>query len=505
MVDAEAGGKEIGSSPRAGGRERRAVRTGLRALLVAGLAAALSVVAILPALAQDAGTDPGQDTGSNSTACPKKESRVGVPQAEVSDADCLRDLTTAGTERTLHTEREDWNGLNASGTKNPSGVGGLQIDGYFPDTSTTNGNNGWNHDAQFVIRFPNRWNGKLVITGAPGVRGQYANDFIISDWVLSKGYAFASTDKGNTGSAFYDDDSAPGGSVAEWHRRVAQLTRATKAAAKTNYGRAPKRTYITGISNGGYLTRYALENTPELYDGGVDWEGTLFRAAGPNLLTYLPTALANYPEYRAGSEEARQNIVDAGFAADSEFLWDYYYAVYWDLTQRIYREEFDPGYDGNRGEDGAPPGVAECQDGAGIPGCDADYEYSERPAAVKEAVRKVQLTGRTGKPMITLHGTLDTLLPIRTDSDVYSRLISGAGGASAPHRYYKVEDGDHVDSLYDQYPDRLRPILPCHRTAFGILEDWVEDGRRPPDNRLVTRPAGGDPVNSCGIGGRTAR
>jgi poly(3-hydroxybutyrate) depolymerase len=29
----------------------------------------------------------------------------------------------------------------------------------------------------------------------------------------------------------------------------------------------PERTYITGISNGGYLTRYALENTPELYDG----------------------------------------------------------------------------------------------------------------------------------------------------------------------------------------------------------------------------------------------
>ena len=33
---------------------------------------------------------------------------------------------------------------------------------------------------------------------------------------------------------------------------------------------------MTGISNGGYLTRWQLEKRPDLYDGGVDWEGTLF-------------------------------------------------------------------------------------------------------------------------------------------------------------------------------------------------------------------------------------
>jgi len=66
-----------------------------------------------------------------------------------------------------------------------------------------------------VIRLPDDWNGKLVITGAPGVRRQYANDFIISDWVLARGYAFASTDKGNTGTSFYEDGEKPGDAVLE--------------------------------------------------------------------------------------------------------------------------------------------------------------------------------------------------------------------------------------------------------------------------------------------------
>ena len=40
-------------------------------------------------------------------------------------------------------------------------------------------------------------------------------------------------------------------------------------------------------------------------------------------------------------------MYDAGFAPGSEFLWADHYARHWDLTQRIYREDFDPGYDGD--------------------------------------------------------------------------------------------------------------------------------------------------------------
>src|SRR5215210_1911643 len=450
---------------------------------------------------------------------PSCEDRQGpqVPGAERQDADWCPDLTT----RTLaadqdHTREDDWVGLNALETANPAGtelIPGIQIDGYFPDSSKTNCYNNEEddglpcHDSQFVIRLPEKedWNGKLVVTGAPGVRKQYALDFIISDFVLSKGYAFASTDKGNTGTGFYDDGSEPGGSVAEWHRRVEQLTRAAKTALERRYGNRPEYTYMTGISNGGYLTRYAIENNPELYDGAVDWEGTLFRRNGPNLFTHLPQALRHHEECLASAPEYDnrdcERMYKAGYKRGSEFLWEQHYAQYWDLTQRIYREEFDPRYDGEQ-----KAGTPFCQaDGDPKTRCDAEYRYYKRPERVKDAVQRVSLTGDIGKPMLTLHGTLDTLLPIRRYADVYREMVENQGKAKM-HRYYIIEDGNHVDSFYNEYPPKgptaLRPILPCYRAAFVELEEWVEnegDKPQPPANTTVPNGETGDEVNQCSI------
>ncbi len=130
-----------------------------------------------------------------------------------------------------------------------------------------------------------------MITGSPGNRRQYANDRAISDFALSKGYAFAATDKGNTGLTFYEDGSRPGDAIVEWNKRVTQLTIAAKAVVAQRYGRLPSTTLAAGISNGGYLVRWQLENNPWLFDGGVDWEGTLWRADDHNLLTFLPPIL----------------------------------------------------------------------------------------------------------------------------------------------------------------------------------------------------------------------
>jgi hypothetical protein len=420
---------------------------------------------------------------------------IRVPGAALQRVECHPDLSAVALSAKGRSDAGDWAGLHSKKTRNPPAGAGIQVDGYFPDDSTTNTTHGWNHDSQFVIRLPARWNGQLVITGAPGVRKQYAPDYILSDWMLSQGYAYASTDKGNTGTAFYENGSrsAPGGAVREWHDRVTQLAVATKKVVAQRYGRAPARTWMTGISNGGYLTRWQLENRPWLYDGGVDWEGTLFRAEGPNLFTYLPTALREYPQAMTNSA-ARQRMYAVGFEPGSEVLWPDHHAVYWDLTQRTYREAFDPWYDG-----ATKAGTPFCRTG-GAPGtptaCDAQYDYASRPQRVKDAVASVSLTGRIGKPMITLHGDLDALLPINKDSDVYARMIADAGRTSM-HRYYTIQDGNHVDDRHDTFPTEIRPILPCYREAFRRLTAWVTTGTPPPASRTVWRPASGDVANTC--------
>ncbi|MFG1752933.1 tannase/feruloyl esterase family alpha/beta hydrolase [Streptosporangium sandarakinum] len=404
-----------------------------------------------------------------------------VVGAEHQEKSCLDDLTTAGTVASGHTDPADWAGLHPAGATSPSGVPGVQIDGYFPDTSTTNTNHGWNHDSQFVIRLPDDWNGGLVVAGTPGNREQYANDFVISDWALAKGYAYAATDKGNTGVGFYKDGKKPGDALAEWNTRVTQVALAAKAVAAQRYGRLPRRTYAAGISNGGYLVRWQLENRPWLYDGGVDWEGTLW-TQDDNLLTFLPPALRAYPKGDA------QAMYDAGYAKGSEFLWPFHHQVYWDLTQRLYREELDPGYDGDT--DAGTPFCA-----SGTPDCDADYDYAARGKYVAPAVRKIELTGRIGKPLITLQGTLDTLLPISRTGDVYAKMVG-----DRPFRYYRIADGTHTDGLYASFPDRLRPMLPCFRTAFDALAGWVEKGQAPPPSATLPRPGSGDLVNACQLG-----
>ncbi|MFD0227353.1 tannase/feruloyl esterase family alpha/beta hydrolase [Streptomyces hirsutus] len=453
------------------------------------LAFALAAAALIAPAPADAAAVAAEDEH-----CARQE-RVRVPGAAHQRTTCLADLTTTGLAGTPYTDLADQAGLLAAATRSPSGVPGIQVDGYFPDSSRFNTTHGWAHDAQFVIRLPDRWNGGLVVTGAPGTRKQYATDKAISDRVLAQGYAYASTDKGNNGVDFYRDGIRPGDAVAEWNTRTTQLTRAAKRTVAHRYGYAPRRTYMTGVSNGGYLTRWQLENHPELYDGGVDWEGALWTADGTGLFSSLPVTVA-----RMFGTAGDEDLHAVGFAPGSEFLWPYHEKAYWGVTQKIYRAEFDPAYDP------ACPGpsagttveqiLAPCAS-------DATYDYASRPASVHRAAARVALTGRIGRPLITLHGDLDALLPQAAHSDVYARMID-AKGRGALHRYYTVQDGTHVDGLYDTHPDRLRPILPCYRSAFDTLTAWVERGVGPPADRTIDRPADGDVVNSCALDGAEA-
>ncbi|MEU6281940.1 tannase/feruloyl esterase family alpha/beta hydrolase [Streptomyces sp. NPDC047028] len=413
----------------------------------------------------------------------RRRATVSVPGAELQKSAVLEDLTTVGTLRSGHTVAADWEGLHAADDRwreRHVQVPGTQIDGCFPAATGLNTHHGWRHDAQFVLRLPDAWNGKLVVTAAPGIRRQYACDRVMADWLLARGYACATTDKGNSGPDFLTAGERPGDVLADWERRLAELAVAARATVRAHYGAEPHRLYVAGVSNGGYATRVQLERHADLYDGGVDWEGPLWRAGGPNLLTHLPAFLAHYPRYRdTGDPAAHRRLLAAGLPAGSEFLWAAHHQVYWDFTQRTYRAVFDPDYPG--------PGLPRTGTpfaGTGTPGGDADYDYATRPAVVREAVARVSLTGAIGRPLLSFHGTLDTLLPITLHSDAYAELVAGAGRA-ALHRQYRIQGGTHVDGFCDLHPGRLRPLTPVFRTVFRALEEWVENGVEPPAGRTV--------------------
>lgn len=107
----------------------------------------------------------------------------------------------------------------------------------------------------------------------------------------------------------------------------------------------------------------------------------------------------------------------------------------------------------------------------------------------------MSLTGRIGKPLITLHGTLDALVPIGVQSDEYARLVADQGGVSL-HRYYRIEGGNRVDGLYDTHPSKLRAILSCYRAAVTATTDWVEHHGEPAASRTVPGPTSGDLGNT---------
>ena len=395
---------------------------------------------------------------------------VRVPGAEHSVTACLTDLTTTGTVPSGHTDPADWAGLEAPGTVSPSGVPGVQVDGYFPDTSTTNTNHGWHHDSQFVLRLPARWNGGIVVAGPPSTREQFANDRIISDQVLARGYAYAATDKGNTGAQIYRDGRRPGDAIMEWHRRVTQLTVAARKVAARHYGRAPRTTYAAGLSAGGYLVRWQLENHPELYTGGLDWNALIF-TRGTSLLTTLPPALRAYPRHVAGDAGAHAAMISAGYPEGSEALWGYHHRNQWDFLQRVVREELDPGYDGD-----AEAGTPFCPEGTGV-GCDTDYDLALRPASVHRAVARVALTGRIKRPLVSVQGTLDVLTPPATYGDVYHRMVTDAGRGGL-HRYHRIAGGTHTDGLVPIAPAVLRPMLPSFTGGLTELESWTRAAAR---------------------------
>src|SRR6185436_5505353 len=208
-------------------------------------------------------------------------------------------------------------------------VPGVQIDARIASDPTG--------QARFLLRLPNDWNGRLVVAGASGTRSEFNGDFAWSDYVLQQGYAYASQNKGvlnlfiaslnsptppeplacrlNPSSTlwvhFFDNDQ--GQDFTRWAEYMVKAGQLAQQGARAAYGGGPRYTYAVGTSNGGYQVRRAVELAPKVFDGGVDWEGTFVDADAPNLLTDLPAAVLNFPDYVASGRNpnsvAAKNIM----------------------------------------------------------------------------------------------------------------------------------------------------------------------------------------------------
>lgn len=381
-------------------------------------------------------------------------------------------------------------------------VPGLQIDARI--ASDPQG------QARFLLRLPNDWNGRLVVAGASGTRSEFNGDFAWSDYVLQKGYAYASQNKGvlnlfvttaadplgcriNPTTAFfvhfYDNDS--GQPFTRWAEFMVKAAELARDGVRAGYGRPPAFTYAVGTSNGGYQVRRAVEIAPKLFDGGVDWEGTFVDPHAPNILTDLPPAVLNFPDYAASgfsaTSTAAKNIQAAGYPPDMTIgstasFWGRYNTQFWEVTFCQWQKRLDPTYDTY---------------GSGT----GTYNYVNRLSVsdVGDQLSAFATTGDIQRPLVTVAGTMDALLPINHHARAYARNVAaaadvrGQGNGSDKHppayRLYEVQNGNHIETYQDTAPafPQLELIEPHAQRAFDLLVGQVERGAVLPPDQCIPR------------------
>ena len=370
--------------------------------------------------------------------------RVDIPPKPVLEEKELADLTTAPA-RAAGTVAPDALHIappKALWTPLTSPVPGTVVTGTLPD----------DHHARFLLRLPRDWNGRLVVAAASGITDENTYDLYFSDFLLSRGYAFAATDKG-VRRAVLDGNTVlmpmiPQSSVTVWASRLEALAVLAKELASKRRGRAPERTYAVGLSNGGFVARKAAESKSGFFDGALEISGVMWRADAGGLLRELPAAL------RATRTQAwnRDSLAALDFAGGGpwEPVLAFYRAAYWEASLALFVQDLDPDYSGSM----------------------EDYDVDSRPASVLEKIRSFQNTGDLQVPLISLSGERDYLIASAGHARAYADLVKSAG-RSERHRITYFPASSHIDTNADMFPF-VEPLMPKAHAAFEQLTAWVE-------------------------------
>jgi hypothetical protein len=253
-----------------------------------------------------------------------------------------------------------------------------------------------------------------------------------------------------------------------------------------------------------------VETAPDLFDGGVDWEGTYVDERDPNLLNDLPKAVLNWPDYLASgfsaTSTAARNIISSGYPPDivnspAVSFWQNHSNSFWEVTQCQWQKRLDPTFDtyANNGT--------------------ANYNYYARlsQSDVGENMAAFATTGKIKRPLITVAGTMDALLPINHHARAYARRVEaqqddhpGKGHGNAwgrwnkepQYRLYEVQNGNHIETYQDTFP-QLELIMPHAQKAFDLLVRHVEQRTPLPPDQCIGR--GGLIVDAPGATGRCAQ
>lgn len=386
-------------------------------------------------------------------------------------------------------------------------------------------------DERYVLRIPDAWNGKLVVIGTPAFRSEFANDGIWQDFLLSRGYATACSNKRIPFNAIAEQwPNSPNPNVNfpicydvasletlkfsyrlgaiypnkkpinGWNDDFYQLTLTAKNYL-TQFYKAPARTYAVGTSNGGAQVRSLLEQHPDVVDGGAEVEG-VYWSPTLSILDYMPKFLKAMPAYVASGftdPVSAAAIVAAGYPADVKgtggaahpSLWFEYYAgqvsFYTDLTVFAYALLIDPAatstlpaaatFTPNPVKPTQLPGTPS----AGVSGlADPVARQNYVPsAAARSAISAFAHTGNIGKPLVSVAGNADMFVTAANNATPYLAKVNAAGKGSQ-YWQYLVNGGTHVDTFADPtWGYGLQPQLQFGWAAFNQVVAIVESGAHP--------------------------